>query len=212
MPRSSTIKTTASHRGRPREFDREKALLRALDVFWKSGYEPASVSQLCAAMEINPPSLYAAFGNKAQLFLEAANYYERVFWEGIWAEVDTVPDVKQAIVGYFMSAAKILTSTTAPCGCLVVLAATNVSAESQSVIDALKQLRHNSQKRFKKRLSRAMKDGQLPAGTDIATLASTLHALIEGMSIQARDGASQTKLEKIANTVAVFFTYKVQLA
>ena len=77
MPRTTPVPPHRS-KGRPRTFDRAAALNRALNVFWRRGYEPASISELCAAMEINPPSLYAAFGNKAQLFMEAVQHYEDV--------------------------------------------------------------------------------------------------------------------------------------
>src|SRR3989449_11576985 len=66
----------AKPRGRPREFDHDAALERAIDVFWRHGYEATSVSDLTSAMGINPPSLYAAFGDKEQLFLEAVERYE----------------------------------------------------------------------------------------------------------------------------------------
>lgn len=202
MQRTEKSKTaTLQSRGRPRTFDREKALLRALDVFWEFGYEPASISELCSRMEINPPSLYAAFGNKAQLFLEAADYYERVFWTGAHMALEKEPDISKALAKYFSMAANILTSPAVPCGCLIVLAAINVSAESQPVIDAIKQLRHETWAAFHKRLSRAVTDGQLSKKSDIKALATTLHALIEGMSIQARDGVSQTDLKKISKIV-----------
>src|SRR5712692_5869572 len=67
----------AMPRGRPREFDREAALERAIDVFWRHGYEATSVSDLTAAMGVNPPSLYAAFGDKEKLFLEAVERYQQ---------------------------------------------------------------------------------------------------------------------------------------
>ena len=68
-------------KGRPRSFDRAKALEAALRTFWKLGYEPASVPELCSAMGVNPPSMYAAFGSKAALFIEAMEHYERSYWD-----------------------------------------------------------------------------------------------------------------------------------
>ena len=86
-------------KGRPRSFDRAAALEKALRVFWTKGFAPATVAELCAAMGINPPSLYAAFGNKAQLFMEAVGHYERVFWDATWDKMGDVPDVRAAIGG-----------------------------------------------------------------------------------------------------------------
>lgn len=198
LPRK--IPATIQHRskGRPRAFDREKALIRALDLFWRRGYEPASVAELCAAMEINPPSLYAAFGNKAQLFMEAVNHYGKVYWEATWDRMDQEPNPHRSIAEFFREAAGILSSATAPCGCMVVLAAINVSPDSQAVIDALKALRYEGKSRFLTRLKRGVKEGELPPKTDVRALASALSALLQGMSIQARDGLTRAELEGIA--------------
>ena len=127
MARQTTI-TPHRSKGRPRTFDREAALNRALDVFWRRGYEPATIAELCAAMEIKPPSLYAAFGNKAQLFMEAVQHYEDVYWDATWERMEDVPDVHEAMASFFRDAARILTSQEAPCGCLVILAASLLAA------------------------------------------------------------------------------------
>ena len=197
MPTHPTI---APHRskGKPRSFDRAAALNRALDVFWRRGYEPASIAELCAAMEINPPSLYAAFGNKAQLFMEAVQLYETVYWDAAWQRMIDGDDVHAAIASFFREAAAILTSQDAPCGCLVILAATNVSPEAQEVNEALRALRRESRDRFFVRLKRAVSVNQSPSGTDADALASTLNTILEGMSLQARDGTTRAELERIA--------------
>lgn len=188
---------TDKPKGRPRSFDRDKALLRALDLFWRKGFEPASVAELCAVMEINPPSLYSAFGNKAMLFLEAVSYYERVYWQATWARLEDAPDIVQAIDSFFSEAADILLSPSAPCGCMVVLAAINVSAESSDVVSAVSQLRQEGKDLFGKRLARAVQDRQLPAQTNTAVLATVLNTLLEGMSIEAKDGATPESLKLI---------------
>ncbi|MDC7712373.1 TetR/AcrR family transcriptional regulator [Vogesella indigofera] len=201
MPTEQPTRAPHRSKGRPRTFDRETALLNALDVFWRRGYEPASVAELCATMGINPPSLYAAFGNKAQLFLEAVNHYEKVYWEATWDRMAKELDLHCAIKNFFHEAAHILTSPDAPCGCLVVLAAINVSPESQGIIDALKVFRQEGRNYFLNRLKRGIEEGSLPPQTDVLALAITLNTVLEGMSIQARDGLSQTELESIAITV-----------
>lgn len=189
--------TVEKPKGRPRSFDRDKALLKALDLFWRKGFEPASVAELCAAMEINPPSLYAAFGNKAKLFLEAVNYYERVYWKATWERLEQTPDITQAIDRFFSEAAEILLSPSAPCGCMVVLAAINVSPDSTDVIRAVSVLRQEGKDLFEKRLGRAVRENQLPAGTNTAALATVLNTLLEGMSIEAKDGATPESLKLI---------------
>lgn len=185
-------------KGRPRSFDRAKALEAALGVFWKKGFAPATIAELCAAMGINPPSLYAAFGNKAQLFMEAVDHYERLYWDDTWDRIDAEPDVHAAIGDFFTSAARILTTPDAPCGCVVVMGAINVPAEFQSVADALRQLREEGRRLFLERLERGLSDGQLPPGTDVDTLATTLNTLLQGMSIEASDGASRARLDQVA--------------
>lgn len=190
--------STPSRRGRPRNFDRDTALVRALGVFWRYGYEPASVGELCKVMDINPPSLYAAFGSKAELFLEAVNYYERTFWDEPWERMRQEKNVYDAIHNFFEEAAVILTSQAAPCGCLVVLAAINVSPDSKDVYDAVKVLREEGRAYFRERLQASKLAGDLPADTDVDSIALTLNTLLEGMSIPAQDGISQADLKRIA--------------
>ncbi|HZC78142.1 MAG TPA: TetR/AcrR family transcriptional regulator, partial [Ktedonobacterales bacterium] len=81
----------AKPRGRPRSFDREAALERAIDVFWRHGYEATSVSDLTSAMGINPPSLYAAFGDKEKLFLEAVERYQQQRRQAVMKVFDEAP-------------------------------------------------------------------------------------------------------------------------
>lgn len=193
---------TAPHisKGRPRTFSREIALNQALGVFWRRGFEPATIAELCAAMEINPPSLYAAFGNKAQLFLEAVNHYEDVYWDATWTKMGNSIDLREGMSVFFRDAARILTSQELPCGCMVILAATNISPEGQEVNDALRALRKEGRDFIHARLQRAVEEDQLPTDTDTDGLASTLNTMLEGMSLQARDGMPRTELERVAET------------
>lgn len=193
-------------KGRPRTFDRDKALLQALAVFWKRGYEPASLAELCSAMGINPPSLYAAFGNKAKLFLEAVAYYETTFWDATWERMDSEPDVVRAIGDFFHTSASILTEPQVPCGCMVVLAAVNVSDDAAEVSAALKALRQEGRDYLQQRLQRAVETGQLKAQTDTRLLASALNTLLEGMSLQAHDGASREDLQGIGATAVAMLS------
>jgi AcrR family transcriptional regulator len=185
-------------RGRPREFDRATALERALEVFWYQGYEPATVAQLCLAMDIHPSSLYAAFGNKARLFLESVRHYETTYWDTAWQALEQEPDVFLAIERFFLESARILSSSNLPSGCMVILGATNISQDAHEVNSALRLLREESESCFLRRVKRAIADGQLPSEIDAIGYAATLNTLLEGMSIQGRDGASGGELERIA--------------
>ncbi len=186
-------------KGRPRCFDRDQALLKALDIFWRHGYEPASIAELCAAMEINAPSLYATFGNKSKLFLEAVHFYEKTYWEAPSRRFMAEPDVRKGIDNFFRESAKILVSPDSPCGCMVVLAAINISDDATEIIDAIRKLRLATKDMFAERFRKAIADGQLPHDTDIAALAGAFNTMLEGLSIQARDGLSQDELERIAS-------------
>ena len=185
-------------KGRPRAFDRTMALRRALEVFWRQGYAPASVAELCRAMDINPPSLYATFGNKASLFLEAVNFYEETYWKEPALRFLNDPDIYSAVKNFFNESAEILLSPETPCGCMVVLAAINISEDEKSIIEAVRKLRMETKQMFSDRLRRAINDGQIPPDTDVPALSGALNTMLEGLSIQARDGLFQSELKAIA--------------
>lgn len=187
------------NRGRPREFDREQALITALKIFWSKGYEPASVAEICAAMGINPPSLYAAFGNKAGLFIEATLYYKRLYWEGPEKRLMAEPDVYKAIYNYFQEAVHILLSPDAPCGCLIILGGINISDDEKEIIALLKNLREKTRKMFAERMRQAIQAGQIPPDTDVPAISGALNALFEGLSLQAREGLFLSELKAMAS-------------
>ncbi|MFG6375868.1 MAG: TetR/AcrR family transcriptional regulator [Desulfovibrio sp.] len=186
-------------KGRPRGFDRGTALNAALRLFWRKGYEPTSVSELCDVMEIRPPSLYATFGNKAALFLEAVRHYEKTYWEEPATRFMEEEDIYKALGDYFGEAAEILLSPATPCGCMVVLAAVNISEDEQKIISAIRDMRVATKKMFAERLRKAIMDGQIPADTDVPALAGALNTLLEGLSLQARDGLFLSELKAIAS-------------
>ena len=185
-------------KGRPRAFDRETALRKALRLFWERGYEPASITELCEVMGIRAPSLYAAFGNKAGLFLEAVDYYEKTYWAEVEARFMAEPDLYRAVADFFSDAAKILLSPETPCGCLVVLAAVNISADEREVIEAIRKCRFAMKSKFAERLRLAIRSGQIAPDTDVPALAGALNTFLEGLSLQARDGLFLSELKAIA--------------
>ncbi|BDH45933.1 TetR family transcriptional regulator [Salmonella enterica subsp. enterica serovar Choleraesuis] len=207
---SLSVQPSASKvKGRPRSFDREQALVKALNLFWVRGYELTSVAELCSALEIKPPSLYAAFGNKAQLFLEAVSYYEEKYWDGARRQLELEPDVHQAIAGFFKTSLDILLSPAAPCGCLVVIAAAGVSPEDSEVSAPLKALRRQSHEVLMRRLQRGIDEGQLPASTNPATLATVFTTLLEGISVQLKDGAEPHELYAVGEYVMCLMPARV---
>ena len=185
----------AKPRGRPRSFDRDEALERAMEVFWKQGFEGASLNDLTDAMGINPPSLYAAFGDKEHLFLEAVERYEAK--RGDECPYADAPTAREAIEQLLTYAATEFTHASSPRGCLMVMAATTSSASSPRLQAALAQRRAGSRACLKARLDQGLAKGELPRGTDTAALADFYHAILAGMSLQARDGASRKTLKAI---------------
>jgi AcrR family transcriptional regulator len=192
------MKAFEKPRGRPRSFDRDKALERAMHVFWRQGYEATSVNDLTRAMRINPPSLYAAFGDKEHLYLEALERYQQARLESVAKWFDEEPTAKAAIARLLTEAAELLVRTGAPRGSMLVLSATNCSAASLQ--SALAQRRASGRAILKARIDRGVREGELPPGTDTAALTDFYSTVFQGMSIQARDGATRQRLLATART------------
>lgn len=183
--------------GRPKEFERDLALEKALQVFGEKGYVLASMSELCRAMQINAPSLYATFGNKKQLFLEALNFYEEKYWTMPAQNFLKEKDVKKAVEIFFAAAIEILYSQKNPCGCMTVLAAVSIPLEEAEIHGRVQELRLQTQHMFLKRFKQAVLDEQLAKETDCGALAVAMNTLLEGLSIQAKSGISAASLQSI---------------
>jgi AcrR family transcriptional regulator len=180
--------------GRPREFDRQQALERARDAFWRRGYEGTSMSDLVAALGIASARIYAAFGSKEALFREAIALYEA--GEGGFADRALAEELtaREAIARMLRDAVEIYTRPGQPQGCMVVSAATNCSAENDAVMAWLAKHRRARTASLIARLRRAVKDGELPPQTDVEMLGDCFAALLHGLSVQARDGVPKRRL------------------
>lgn len=187
-------------RGRPLSFDRRRALETALSLFQARGYEGTSVANLVAAMGITPPSLYAAFGSKEQLFREAISLYlaeEGAFAARALAEEETA---RGAIARMLHQAAEIYPArSTRSAGCLVSTSVLACAPENDAVARELAALRIASRTALQARLDRARDENELPADASTEGLAAFYAATIQGMSVQARDGADATALHRIAD-------------
>jgi len=181
-------------RGRPLSFDRQAALEKAMHVFWERGYEAASVADLTAAMAITPPSLYSAFGDKEHLFLEAIEAYGKGpggFGARALAEE---PTARQAVQRLLEEGAVELTRDCQPHGCMMVTATTNCSVAAEHIQAALAKRRALYVKDMQDRIQRGIDQGEMPPGTDAYDLANFYTMVYQGMSMQAKDGASRESL------------------
>ncbi|MER7567483.1 TetR/AcrR family transcriptional regulator [Streptomyces sp. NPDC048523] len=187
---------TSRPRGRPRSFDRETALEKAILAFWEHGYEATSVSDLTRVMDIGAPSLYAAFGDKRSLFDEVVREYGERYGSFGDRALAEEPTARAAVERTLREAAAEYTAPGRPHGCLVIHAATNCS--TPEVEESLRARRNANIAAFESRIRAGIAAGELPAGTDAAALARHAGAVIQGMSQQARDGASREELEAVA--------------
>ncbi|MFJ7070022.1 TetR/AcrR family transcriptional regulator [Streptomyces sp. NPDC101115] len=187
---------TTKQRGRPRSFDRPTALEQATMAFWEHGYETTSVSDLTRVMGISAPSLYAAFGDKKTLFEEVVEEYAGSYGAFGGRALAEEATARGAIGRMLREAAGLYTDPAHPRGCLMISAAVNCS--TPEVERLLRDRRNGNIARFEKRIRQDVDSGELPPGTDPAALARFSGAVLQGMSQQARDGATAEELEVLA--------------
>lgn len=189
----------APARGRPREFCTDAALGAALGVFWAKGYDGASMADLTAAMGITKPSLYAAFGNKEQLFHQALDRYEAEKL-AYTREALKQPSARAVAEHFMRGAVAAQTSTCDPKGCMGVISATACGAEADSIKAHIMERRASSNAALVARFQQAQRDGDLPAHLDPQGLAFYLYALLQGMAVLASLGATRADLDGVVNT------------
>jgi AcrR family transcriptional regulator len=184
-----------ARRGRPRSFDREDALRRAMEVFWALGYEGATLTGLQEAMGgITAPSFYAAFGSKEDLFREAVELYSKTLGVPMMKALAEEPTARASLEALLHAAVEAFCRPGKPRGCLLVLGAINSMPANKSVRDHLRGLRARRQKVIQERLQRGVAEGELPSSLDLGALASFYTTVVDGLAIQARDGASRKTL------------------
>jgi AcrR family transcriptional regulator len=181
-------------RGRPRTFDRHVALTCAMEMFWLKGFDGCAISDLTAAMNINSPSLYAAFGSKEDLFREAVDLYGALEGEATRCALAGPRNIRDALGTMLKRSVDMFTRGPQPRGCMVMLGALNVNAEQKE----LRALLHKRQRQIldviRKRMTLAVADGEIAPSVDIDGLSMMCAVLFSGLAVHAHDGAGRAKL------------------
>ena len=188
-----------SARGRPREFCVHDALAKALRVFWSKGYEGASLTDLTEAMGITRPSLYAAFGNKESLFRKTLDLYEREKLDYV-GRARARPTARAVAETMLRGAVENATSRDEPHGCMRVIARMTCGPEAASVRDELQERGKVIHQSIIERFERAKAEGDLPANVDVEGLTDLLKAILQGISVQANQGATREELDRLVDT------------
>ena len=192
---SDIYKNQMTQRGRPRTFDRQTALRQAMQVFWALGYEGATLNELQAAMGgIAPPSFYAAFGSKEELFREAVELYSRTLGAPMIKALEEGPTARASIEALLEAAVESFCKPGLPRGCFLVFGAFNSVPSNKDVEEHVRGLRLRRQKAIQRRLQRAVAEGELSKDLNLASLAVFYTTVIDGLAIQARDGVPQKAL------------------
>jgi AcrR family transcriptional regulator len=183
--------------GRPRQFDADETLDRALEVFWARGYEGATLPELTRAMGINRPSLYAAFGNKEDLFRAALARYQTGPLSFV-ADALNEPTARAAAAAILSGFIRCIHRDRGHArGCLIVSGALACGAEAEPVRRALARLREETVSALRERFERAVREHDLPADTDCAALARYVATVLNGLAVQAASGATEAELRQV---------------
>lgn len=182
---------------RPREFCLDQALFKALNVFWRHGFEGASMSELTEAMGITRPSLYAAYGNKEELFRKALDLYEKTYM-GFTHAAFQMPDARGVAETLLRGYAEAVTACGHPPGCLGTTSVLVCSEASEPIREELARRRTSLETTLRRRFEKAKATGEIPAGTHAGDLARFIMTTAQGMSIQAAGGASRQSLLRVA--------------
>ena len=199
--------SSVSARGRPREFDPDKALAAALEIFWRRGYEGASLAELTEAMGITKPSLYACFGNKESLFRKALDLYERdkLCYVKTALEAPTAKGVAERLL---RGAVALQCGSKDPKGCLGVISSVANTTHAECIREEVLARRASSERALVERFERARDDGDLAPGIDPAALAGCLTTFMQGLAVQASAGVPASQLSQLVDTTLAMWPSK----
>ena len=199
MNKPEAVPCAPACRGRPREFCVDEALAKALRVFWEKGYEGTSLNDLTEAMGITRPSLYAAFGNKESLFRKALDLYECEKLAYIRTAMEQ-PTARKVAETMLRGSVDNVTSYEEPHGCMGVITSVACGPESQSVREDVVKRGEVAKRALIARFEQAKAEGDLPATVDPEGLMRVLIAMLQGISVQANQGASRQELDRLVES------------
>ncbi|WP_408588935.1 TetR/AcrR family transcriptional regulator, partial [Novosphingobium sp.] len=199
-----TAEAAGAARGRPRQFCADTALAAALQVFWKRGYEGASMAELTDAMGITKPSLYACFGNKEALFRKALDLYERDKLAYVQTALEA-PTAKAVAERFLHGALSLQSGGDDPRGCMGVISAVACVNFADSIREDVMARRASSDRAIVERFHRAKAEGDIPDGVAPEALSSYLSAVMQGLSVQAASGAPKEQLEQLVETTLLLW-------
>ena len=180
--------------GRPKQFEREDALEKAMQLFWSQGYQATGVQDLVEHMGIGRQSLYSTFGDKRRLFVEAVAHYGRTVGESLVKTLDAPRPPLANIRKAFTIWLEMATSR----GCLLGNAAIERCPHDPEVATGVRSLLGTTEKALRRALDRAVETGELEPETDTRALAAFLVAAGQGLIVMGKAGASRAKLRVMA--------------
>lgn len=186
--------------GRPREFDRDEALRRAMELFWKQGYEGTTLADLQKVMGgITPPSFYAAFGSKETLFRETVELYKKIHGAPIAKALSEGPTARASVEAFLRAAAERFCKAGTPRGCMMLLSGMNCLPANKGIEDFMRDQRFVREKILRKRLRQGITDGDLSKKADLNALVSFYSGVADALALRAKDGASRKVLASIVD-------------
>jgi AcrR family transcriptional regulator len=194
------MKESARKTGRPRTFDADTALDKAMKVFWEKGYEGSSLPELTEAMGMNRPSLYAVFGNKEQLFRMALERYTAAH-DPLFHAALKEPTARAVVEHFLRGNADAQTEADNPHGCLVINGALACSDDALPIRNSLIERRAASEALLRQRFERAKAEGDLPADSCSSQMARYVMTMSNGMAVQAGAGATRQQLQEVVDQV-----------
>lgn len=199
---STCSETIKKGRGRPKTFDRDDALDKALHLFWQHGFEATSMADLVAATGAKAPTLYAEFENKEGLFRAVMDRYMDSFAEQR-ARALNCPgrSAQQGIEDFFRTTAACFTDGKKPSGCFIICTSSALAASSSDVARMLHARHHAMEATLHDFLHQRQVQGELAAALDVSQVAEYLACVLQGISVRAREGASTEDLSRIIDTL-----------